>query len=99
MAVFYMKTEDRKLLLDLYISTYSTSSQRALTNLKVILDAHVTDGYSLIITDIKKEPAVTLTEDIIAIPLLIKRSPSPCRRLVGDMSDKKSVLESLGIPY
>jgi circadian clock protein KaiB len=36
-------------------------------------------------------------QQIIALPLLIKRLPLPERRLIGDMSDTEKVLKGLGL--
>jgi circadian clock protein KaiB len=37
------------------------------------------------------------SEQLIAIPILIRKFPLPERRLIGDMSDTKRVLAGLGI--
>ena len=50
------------------------------------------------IIDIHQQPLLASSEQVIALPLLIKKAPNPARRLVGDMSDTKKVLRGLGFP-
>jgi len=38
-------------------------------------------------------------EQLIALPLLIKKAPGVERRLIGDMSNKQKVLKGLGIDF
>ncbi len=49
------------------------------------------------VIDLHQEKAMAQQEQIIALPLLIKKFPLPERRLIGDMSDTKKVLAGLGI--
>lgn len=44
-----------------------------------------------------QQPERAQAEQLIALPLLIKKAPGPERRLIGDMSDEKKVLRGLGI--
>jgi circadian clock protein KaiB len=37
------------------------------------------------------------SEQIVALPLLIKKKPLPERRLIGDLSDTEKVLKGLGL--
>ncbi|MES2275189.1 MAG: circadian clock KaiB family protein [Bacteroidota bacterium] len=81
--------------LKLFISTYATSSQRAVSNLNRILEEHLKGRYKLAVIDVRKQPEIVLAENITALPLLIRNTPSPTRRLVGDMSDTVRVLRGL----
>jgi circadian clock protein KaiB len=49
------------------------------------------------IIDLKEHPELAVSEQIVAIPTLIKRLPEPIRMLVGDLSDKEKVLIGLNI--
>ena len=37
-------------------------------------------------------------DQILAIPTLVRRSPKPTRRIIGDLADTNRVLVSLGVP-
>lgn len=85
-------------VLTLFVSGASPNSVRAINNLEKILKNHVDGRYELNIVDVRQEKDTAEKEQIIALPLLIKRFPQPERRLIGDMSDTKKVLSGLGIP-
>lgn len=83
--------------LRLFVSGASPNSARAITNLQQILDTHLPERYTLVVTDVRQEPDVARQEQIIALPMLLKIKPAPRRRMIGDMSDVNKVLNGLGI--
>jgi circadian clock protein KaiB len=89
--------DDGRLVLTLFVSGASPNSVRAINNLQRILELHARDNYKLSVVDVRQEKALAEKEQIIALPLLIKRHPLPERRLIGDMSDTNKVLNGLGI--
>ncbi|RYG41948.1 MAG: hypothetical protein EOO01_24055 [Chitinophagaceae bacterium] len=44
-----------------------------------------------------QQPEAASLEQVIAVPLLVKSSPSPIKRLIGNMSDTAQVLKGLHI--
>jgi len=84
-------------VLRLFVTGASPNSTRAIANLKLILEKHLNGKYELEIVDIYQQPEKAALEQIIALPMLIKKSPGIERRLIGDMSDKEKVLRGLGI--
>ena len=83
--------------LRLFVTGSSPVSVRAITNLKSILDSHLKDNYDLEIIDVHQQPKMVTNEDVTAVPMLIKKSPFPVKRLVGDMSETDKVLKGLGL--
>jgi circadian clock protein KaiB len=89
--------EDEEIyILRLFVSGTSPNSVRAINNLQLICESHLKDRYELEIVDIHQQPLLVKSEDVAAVPMLIKKSPLPKRRLVGDMSEKDKVLKGLG---
>lgn len=84
-------------VLSLYVTGASPNSARAINNIKCLCENHLPDGYELSIIDVYQQPKIAQTVEIIALPLLIRRSPLPERRLIGDMSDKDKIIKSLGL--
>lgn len=72
-------------------------SVRAISNLKAILEVHLPNRYELEIIDVHQHHQLAAEHDIAAVPVLVKRSPAPVRRLIGDMSDTAKVLRGLGL--
>ena|ERR1700740_2452258 len=83
--------------LRLFVTGASPNSSRAIENLNVICETYLKGRYDIQIIDVYQQPLIAQSEQIIALPLLIKNGPGPLRRLVGDMSDTKKVLRGLGL--
>lgn len=83
--------------LRLFVTGTSSVSVRAINNLQSILEEHLKNRYELEIIDVHQQPLLVKSEDITAVPVLIKKFPLPLRKLVGDMSDKNRVLRGLGL--
>ena len=84
-------------LLKLYITGASPNSAKAVNNIKNICEKFLKNRYELEIIDIYQQPLLAVSEQIIAIPLLIKSSPLPAKRLIGNMSDMAKVLKGLDL--
>ena len=84
-------------VLRLYITGASPNSIRAINNIKHICEEHLRDRYLLEIIDIYQTPELAVEEQIIALPLLVRKEPLPQRRLIGDMSQIDKVLKGLGL--
>lgn len=90
-------SRDNPYVLRLYVTGASPNSLRAIANTKNICDEYLTDNYELEIIDVHQQPSIAKQENIIALPLLIKKYPLPEKRLIGDMSDMERVLNSFGL--
>ena len=84
-----------KYILRLFVTGILPNSARAVVNIKAICEKYLKGRYELEIIDIYQQPDLALTEEIIAIPLLIKKFPLPEERLIGDLSDTEKVLKGL----
>ena len=87
----------KKYILRLFISGTQPNSSRAVINIKAICEKYLKGRYELEIIDIYQQPDLALSEEIIAIPLLIKRFPLPEERMIGDLSNTEKVLRGLQI--
>jgi circadian clock protein KaiB len=86
-----------KYVLRLYVSGSTLKSALAVENIKRICEQYLRNRYDLKVIDIYQQPNLARDEQIVAVPTLIKRLPSPLRRLVGDMSNLKKVLFGLDL--
>jgi len=91
------KEPESEFVLKLFVSGASPNSVRAINNVKKVLTKYIKGKYSLSIIDIYQDKTVAESEQIIAVPMLIKKFPLPEKRLIGDMSDTKRVLKGLEI--
>ena len=81
----------------LYIANNAPNSVRAIANLEAICKQHLKDNFKLEIIDVLETPLRALADGILVTPSLTKVSPSPAAKIVGNLSDKSSVLHALGI--
>ncbi|HTB52392.1 MAG TPA: circadian clock KaiB family protein [Ferruginibacter sp.] len=84
-------------VLKLYIAGASPNSVRAINNTKNICEKYLKGKYELDIIDVHQQPSVAKSAQVVAIPLLIKLSPDPVKRLIGNMSDTEKVLRALAV--
>lgn len=88
---------EKKYVFHLFVAGILPNSVRAIVNMDRICEKYLEGRYKLEIIDIYQQPEQALTEDIIAVPVLIKKFPLPEERLIGDLSNTESVLKALNI--
>ena len=81
----------------LYVTGASPNSLRAIANTRELCEEYFNENYELEIIDVHQQPSIAKKENIIALPLLIKKHPLPEKRLIGDMSNMERVLKSFGL--
>ena len=84
-------------VLRLYVSGITPRSTEAIRNIKLICEKYLPGQYDLEVFDIYQQPEVTSAQQILAAPTLVKESPHPLRRLIGDLSDTERILQRLGV--
>lgn len=83
--------------LRLYVAGQTEKSVHALENLKVLCESYLKGEYSIEVIDLIKNPKLAKGDQIIATPTLVKKLPTPVKRLIGDLSDVERVLVGLNI--
>ena len=94
------KNKNRKAphyVLRLYVTGTTGRSVHAIQNVKRVCDSYLKGRYELEVVDLYKNLPLARGDQIIAAPTLIKRLPTPLRRLIGDMSDESRLLVGLDI--
>jgi len=89
--------KQQKYVLKLYISGTTSKSVRAIQNIRKICEEYLSGRYSLEVIDIYQQPALVKGEQIIAVPTLIKKLPSPLRTFIGDLSSTEKILFGLDL--
>ena len=84
-------------LLRLYIAGNSAISRRAEQNLSRLQELIKPQGWEAEVVDVLAQPERAEHARILATPTLSYEHPVRPRRIVGDLSDTKSVLDFLGI--
>lgn len=91
------ETEDGYVL-RLFVTGATPKSTQAIGRIKAICEEYLEGHYELEVIDLYQQPELAMESQIIAAPTLIKESPLPAKKLVGDMSNTARVLQGLEIP-
>jgi circadian clock protein KaiB len=83
-----------KLRLRLYVAGVAPNSVRAIANARAMCNAHFVD-HALEIVDLMIEPDRALADRVIVTPTLLKLSPAPTARVIGDLSDSVKLRSAL----
>ena len=83
--------------LRLYVAGQTPRSRVALANLKQICEDHLAGRYSIEVIDLLEQPHLSKGDQILAIPTLVRRLPTPMRKIIGDLSDTQRVLIGLDL--
>lgn len=90
-------SKDQHYTLRLYISGTTIQSVIALRNIKKICEEHLQGRYELEVIDIYQQTEALASENIVAVPTLIKELPLPLQRMIGNLSDTEKVLIGLDL--
>jgi circadian clock protein KaiB len=70
----------------------NATSKRTITALKKFTEEYFEDEADIEIIDLMENPQIAIEERIRAVPLLVRTSPEPTLKLIGDLSDLQKVL-------
>jgi circadian clock protein KaiB len=91
------RANNKTLRLRLYVAGGAPNSVRAIANLAAICEEYLQAAFKLEIVDVLQFPLRALADGVLVTPHLAKLSPSPATKVVGNLSDRDSVLDALGI--
>lgn len=89
--------ETEKWMLRLYVAGQTPKSLTAFANLKKICDEHLEGKYQIEVVDLLVNPTLAKDDQILALPTLVRRLPSPMKKIIGDLSNTERVLVGLDI--
>lgn len=80
-------------VLRLFVSGSSAATERILKTLHQLLEEHLQQPYTLKVIDVHKHPEQAEADQITATPTLVKISPEPARRIVGEIDNPAMLLQ------
>lgn len=84
-------------MLRLYIAGGTIASTRAQANLTAFCEQQEAGRFDVELVDILREPLRALSEGVLLTPTLVRLSPLPIVKIVGDLSDRAMVFSALGL--
>jgi circadian clock protein KaiB len=91
------KKGKRGFILKLFVSGASPNSLMAIDNLRSICETYIKGKYELEVIDVHQDTGRVEREQILALPLLVKKFPFPQRKFIGNMSNVEKLLQGLGV--
>jgi circadian clock protein KaiB len=83
--------------LRLYVAGQTPKCITAFANLKKLCEERLGGNYSIEVIDLLRKPQLASGDQILAIPTLVRRLPSPMKRIIGDLSNTERVLVGLDL--
>lgn len=83
--------------LTLFVAGRTGRSAQAIANLQRLCSGLPDGSCSVTIIDVLEHPEIAEDRRILATPTLIKESPPPARRLIGDLSQAAILMDALGL--
>ncbi len=84
-------------ILRLYVAGQTPNSLTAFANLKKICEDHLEKRYTIEVIDLQKDPQLAKDHQIIAVPTLIRKLPTPVKKIIGNLSNTEKVLVGLDL--
>jgi circadian clock protein KaiB len=91
------ENREEKYELRLYVAGQTVKSLNAFANLMKICETHLAGKYRIEVIDLLKNPQLAAGDQILAIPTLVRKLPTPIKKIIGDMSNTLRVLAGLDI--
>lgn len=88
---------NERYVLHLYVAGPLPASVRAIEAVRGLCEKYLRNSYDLEVIDVYQQPQLALDARVDAVPMLLKCSPAPVRRILGDFSDKERVLLGLDL--
>jgi circadian clock protein KaiB len=83
--------------LRLYIAGETAKAMAAFANLERICEEHLKGRYRIEVIDLLKNPALARGDQILAIPTLVRKLPTPIKKIIGDLTNAERVLVGLDV--
>jgi circadian clock protein KaiB len=93
----WMQTD--RFVLRLYVAGCNPRTESTIEILRQNLDKALDGNYELTVHDVLEEPQLAEDEKILATPSLLRLSPLPARRVIGDLSALQSIFTYLDLPF
>lgn len=90
-------TQSTQWLLNIYIYGASPNSLSAVTNLHNICEKHLSGPCHIEVIYLMEQPHLAERDQIVAIPTVVRRLPTPTRKVIGDLSNTEKTLIALQI--
>lgn len=89
------KSANGKWHLRLYVAGQSMKTLAAVDNISSLCSQFLGENYHLEIVDLLEDPDLAEQDKVLAVPMLVRRTPTPVRKIIGDLSNVELVSAAL----
>lgn len=83
--------------LRLYVAGQTPKSITAFANLKRLCEQFLPGRYRIEVIDLVENPQLAAGDQILALPTLVRKLPSPLKRIIGNLSDQEKFLVGMDL--
>lgn len=81
----------------LYTAGRAPNSVRALSNLQRLCEEHLPGQHAIEVIDVVADPGRALADGVVLTPLLVRVSPPPTAKVLGNLAERDWVVELFGL--
>lgn len=81
----------------LYVAGDGPNSKLALANLSALCRSVLRDAHTIDVIDVFRDPDRAMNDRVFMTPTLVKLSPVPKCKIIGNLSDREPLLRALGL--
>ncbi len=83
--------------LRLYVAGQTPNAVAAFANLKNICEVHLKGQYRIEVIDLLQNPTLAKGDQILAVPTLVRKLPTPVKKIIGNLANEERVLVGLDV--
>lgn len=83
--------------LRLYIAGETARALAAFSNLERICEEHLKGRYRIEVIDLLENPTLARGDQILAVPTLVRKLPTPMKKIIGNLTNAERVLVGLDL--
>jgi circadian clock protein KaiB len=91
------KTRAPKYILRLFVAGATERSREAVLRVRTLCEEQMKDNCDLQVIDIYQQPELARENQIVATPTLVKESPKPVRRFIGNLMNIAGLFSELDL--
>jgi len=81
----------------LYVAGEGPNSTQAIANLNALCREILPGRHEIEVINVLREPYRALDDDVLLTPTLVRLSPAPVRKIVGNLNRREPLLQALGL--
>jgi circadian clock protein KaiB len=70
----------------------------AIANLRALCRDNLAERHEIEIVDVLRDPKLAMAAGVLLTPMLVRVSPAPTRKIIGDLSESRPLLQMLELP-